>query len=97
MSREWSVALPAGAEPPYLVYVNGEERREGEHYEVDGRWLRFREPLRAPKKLGLGAKTLLAIGIGVYGRSGDSVDLRYHAGGQPQFATGLPVLPPTEI
>jgi hypothetical protein len=96
MSRHWSVALPAGAEPPFLVYVNGEERREGEDYEVDGRWLRFTQPLRLPKKLGLGAKTLLAIGIGVYGRSGDVVDLRYQAGGQPQFATGLPVLPPTE-
>jgi hypothetical protein len=96
MSRSWSVALPAGAEPPYLVFVNGEERTEGTDYTVDGRWLRFGTPLRPPKKLGLGAKTLLAIGIGVYGRAGDSVDVRYHAAGQPQFASGLPIIPPQD-
>jgi hypothetical protein len=96
MSSFWSVALPAGAEPPYLVFVNGEERTEGADYTVEGRWLRFSTPLRPAKKLGLGAKTLLAIGIGVYGRAGDSVDVRYHAGGQPRFASGLPIIPPQD-
>jgi len=95
VSRVWSVPLPEGAERPFTVYVNGEPRVEGEDFTVDGRWLRFTTPLRPRPKLGLGAKILLTIGIGVYGDlTADVVDLQYHRAGRPQLATELPVIPP---
>ena len=76
------LALPAGAEPPIRVYVNGEERREGEGLVVEGSTLRFSPPLRAQPPLGLGRKIMLGIGIGVYGDlKGDTLDLQYRQGG----------------
>ena len=69
------MALPAGAGPPFRVYVNGEERVEGEGFAVEGGRLRFTPPLRAQPPLGLGRKVLLGIGIGVYGDlKGDTLD-----------------------
>jgi hypothetical protein len=91
----WSVPLPSGAEPPFEVYVNGEPRQEGLDYTVEGRWLRFATPLTPRPSLGLGRRLLLLIGIGVYGDlKGDEVDLRYRAGGRPQVANRLPIIPP---
>lgn len=78
-----AVALPPGAQPPIRVYVNGEERREGQDFAVEGTTLRFLRPLRAQPPLGLGRKVMLAMGIGVYGDlKGDTLDVLYeHAGG----------------
>ena len=91
----WSVALPAGAEPPYQVWVNGEDRVEGEHYTVDGRWLRFTTPLKPKIKMGLKRRTMLLGGIGVYGDlKADQVDVRYRTGGRMETATDLPIIPP---
>jgi hypothetical protein len=76
-----SLALPAGAEPPIKVYVNGEEWTEGEDFTVDGGVVRFSRLLRAQPPMGLGRKVMLAIGIGVYGDlKGDSLDIQYRAG-----------------
>lgn len=94
----WSVALPAGAEPPFQVWVNGQPREEGEHFTVEGRWLRFTTPLvpvDRQAKRGLGRRMALLAGVGVYGdQKADVVDLRYHRDGAIQHATGLPVIPP---
>ena len=87
------VALPAGAEPPFRVYVNGEERAEGAGFIVEGGTLRFTPPLHAQPPIGLGRKILLGIGIGVYGDlKGDTLDLQYHAAGQARVAT-IPLTP----
>lgn len=86
-----SVALPAGAEPPFRVYVNGEERTEGRDFAVEGSTMRFTPPLRARPRLGLGRQTLLAIGIGVYGDlKGDTLDIQYQRGGVSQV-TNIPL------
>ncbi len=91
----WSVPLPPGAEPPYEVYVNAQRRAEGVDYTVEGRWLRFRAPLRPQPDLGLGRRIMLAIGIGVYGDlRGDTVDVSYRSGGTTHLASGLPIIPP---
>jgi hypothetical protein len=83
-----AVTLPEGAEPPIRVYVNGAERQEGVDFALEGGTIRFLRPLRAQPRLGLGRKVMLAIGIGVYGDlRGDTLDLRYHRGGAPQFAS----------
>jgi len=77
-----AVTLPPEAAPPIRVYVNGEERREGEDFVVEGARLRFLRPLRARPPLGLGRKVMLAIGIGVYGDlKGDTLDVLYQTAG----------------
>lgn len=95
----WSVALPEGAESPFQVWVNGEPKEEGPDYRVEGRWLRFTQPLRPkPRTQGLGRRMMLLAGIGVYGdQKADVVDLRYHVAGRMQHATELPIIPPEAI
>ena len=79
--RVTSLALPAGAQPPYAVYVNGEEWTEGADYTVDGDVLRFTRKLRAQPPMGFGRKVMLTMGIGVYGDlKGDTLDLQYRIG-----------------
>lgn len=90
------VALPAGAQPPFRVYVNGEERVEGEGFAVEGGALRFSPPLRAQPPLGIGRKVLLGIGIGVYGDlKGDTLDIQYQHEGRPRVVT-IPLTPTGE-
>ena len=76
-----AVPLPAGAEPPIRVFVNGEEWTEGPDFAVEGGLVRFHRTLRAQPPLGMGRKIMLAIGIGVYGDlKGDTLDLGYRQG-----------------
>ena len=97
MSRPvWSVPLPADADPPYEVYVNGERRAPEVDYTIEGRWVRFTAPLRPQPVLGLGRRIMLAIGIGVYGDlKGDVVDVSFRRNGRSELASGLPIIPPT--
>ena len=97
--RTWNVALPEGAEAPFSVWVNGEPRHEGEHYTVEGRWLRFATPLVPKiKSKGFGRKMVLLAGVGVYGdQKADVVDLRYQVNGSMQHATELPIIPPEAL
>lgn len=95
-----SVALPADAELPFEVYLNGAPLSEGSDYYVEGRWLRLpreRREAKDRKRLGLGGRLLLTAGIGVYGDLRDTVDLRYSVGGRATVAAGLPVLPAPEV
>lgn len=83
-----AVALPAGAEPPVRVYVNGGERREGVDFALEGGTIRLLRPLRAQPRLGLGRKVMLAIGIGVYGDlRGDTLDVSFTRGGRTEMAS----------
>ena len=76
-----AVPLPAGAEPPIRVFVNGEEWTEGTDFAVEGGLVRFHRTLRAQPPLGTGRKIMLAMGIGVYGDlKGDTLDLAYREG-----------------
>ena len=86
-----AVPLPAGAEPPIRVFVNGEEWAEGTDFAVEGGTVRFHRHLKAQPPLGLGRKIMLAIGIGVYGDlKGDTLDLGYRRGGATQV-TPIPL------
>ncbi len=83
-----SILLPAGAEPPIRVYVNGEEWDPATDFTVEGPVLRFHRALRAQPKLGFGRSVMLAIGIGVYGDlKGDKLDLLYQVGDRTQSAS----------
>ncbi|WP_217915731.1 hypothetical protein [Miltoncostaea marina] len=81
-----SLPLPAGAEPPIRVYVNGEEWTEGRDFRVEGDRIHFSRMLRAQPPLGMGRKIMLAMGIGVYGYlKGDTLDLQYQEGGRTRM------------
>ena len=91
----WSVALPADAEPPYDVFVEGRKLDPETEFTAEGRWIRITRPVRTPPpKLGFGGRILLSIGIGVYKDRIDTIDLRYRSGGEVRNATGLTVIPP---
>ncbi|MGD9694558.1 MAG: hypothetical protein AB7V42_02725 [Thermoleophilia bacterium] len=82
------VTLPGEAEAPIRIFVNGEQREEGQGFVVDGRRLRFEPPLRAQPKLGLRQRTMLAMGIGVYGDlKGDTLDIQYQVGNATRILT----------
>ena len=81
-----SLPLPAGAEPPIRVYVNGEEWTEGRDFRIEGERIHFSRELRAQPPLGMGRKIMLAMGIGVYGDlKGDTLDLQYREGGRTRM------------
>ena len=83
-----SVLLPAGAEAPIRVYVNGEQWSEHTDFAIDGAVLRFTRPLKAQPRLSFGRSMMLAIGIGVYGDlKGDQLDIQYRAGAQTLSAS----------
>jgi hypothetical protein len=92
----WTVPLPRGAEPPYRVFVNGVPQREGADYELRGRALSFDRPLA--KEGRLGALRWAGIFLGLFGtyRKNDSVDVQYTLNGQPQLATYLDIVPPSD-
>jgi hypothetical protein len=87
------VKLPRGARPPFRVFVNGVEQREGEDYVVEGDRLRFSRPLAREGKLGLWRWALMFFGIAGSYRKNETVDVQYTVGGQTRLATGLEIEP----
>lgn len=96
MSEEWHVPLPAAAQEPFEVFVNGVLQRHGSDYEVRGRELVFRKALA--KEGRLGALRWLSIFLGVAGtyRKNDSVDVVFEAGGRRTVVSNLPIVPPED-
>jgi hypothetical protein len=91
MRPRWIVRLPRRAEPPYRVFVNGVEQREGEDYIVEGSHLRFTRPLAKEGKLGFWRWAMMALGIAGTYRKNDSVDVQYGAAGATKLVTGLDI------
>lgn len=89
----WRVPLPAGAQPPYRVWVNGVPQAEGQDYAVRAGALCFTRPLAKEGKLGLGRWLLGSVGIGTY-RKNDSVDVQFTRHGREELATALDIEPP---
>jgi hypothetical protein len=85
--------LPESASPPYRVFVNGVLQREGVDYVIEGRRLRFFEPLAKEGRLGFWRWTLMFFGIAGTYRKNDSVDVQYTAGGRTRLASGLDAEP----
>jgi hypothetical protein len=93
MEQESIVRLPRGAQPPYRVFVNGVEQREGDDYVVEDGVLRFSRDLAKEGKLGFWRWTAMFFGIfGTY-RKNDSVDVSYSVGGRARLVTGLDIEP----
>jgi hypothetical protein len=93
--KRWRVPLPAGAERPIRVFVNGVPQERGKDYELVRGELVFNRPLEKER---LSKRKWTAIFFGLWGYYGknDSVDVQYRRGGRELIATGLEIIPPDE-
>jgi hypothetical protein len=84
------VKLPAGAEAPYVVYVNGVEQSEGEDYTVAAGEIVFSRQI-VKEKVGTGR--WLAMYLGLFGtyRKNETIDLQFQRGGKTDLMSDLPV------
>jgi hypothetical protein len=91
---DWRVPLPDSVNEPFEVYVNGILQQRGVDYGVEGRQLRFLQPLAKEGRLGFWRWTSIFLGIAGTYRKNDSVDIVYRYEGRRVVATGLPIIPP---
>jgi hypothetical protein len=86
------VTLPAGAEPPLRVFVNGVRQEEGRDYRLKGRELVFEgRLLKKEGRLGFWRWTSMFIGlVGTY-RQNDSVDVHWTENGNERVAVYLDI------
>ena len=86
------VRLPAGAEAPYVVFINGVEQSEGADYEVRGGEIVFTRQI-VKEKVGTGR--WLAMYLGLFGtyRKNETIDLQFQRGGKTELLSDLTVEP----
>jgi hypothetical protein len=86
------VALPAGAEPPIRVYINGVAQTEGVDFEVANGEIEFARPI---VKETVTTGRWLAMYLGAFGtyRKNESIDVEYRSGGKVQLAADVEVIP----
>ena len=86
------VKLPAGAEAPYVVFVNGVQQSEGTDYEVRAGELVFSREI-VKEKVGTGR--WLAMYLGLFGtyRKNETIDLQFERNGKTELRSDLPVVP----
>jgi len=84
------VELPAGAEPPFVVFVNGVEQSEGADYEIRGGEIVFTRPIVKEK---VGAGRWLAMYLGLFGtyRKNETIDLQFARAGKTELLSDLAV------
>ena len=84
------VRLPAGAEAPYVVFVNGVEQREGEDYRVAAGEIVFTREI-VKEKVGTGR--WLAMYLGLFGtyRKNETIDLQFQRAGKTELISDLAV------
>jgi hypothetical protein len=86
------VRLPAGAEGPIEVFVNGTVETEGEDYTVRGNEILFNRTLYKEE---VSKSRWLAMTLGLFGSYGrhDTVDVDFQLGGERRSITGATVEP----
>ncbi len=86
------IKLPAGAEAPYTVFVNGVEQREGADYNMRAGEIVFTRQL-VKERVGTGR--WLAMYLGLFGtyRKNETVDLQFYRGGKVELRSDLPIAP----
>jgi hypothetical protein len=82
--------LPAGAEAPYAVFINGVEQREGVDYAVRAGEIVFTRDI-VKEKVGTGR--WLAMYLGLFGtyRKDETVDLQFQRNGKTELLPDLAV------
>jgi hypothetical protein len=88
------VKLPAGAEPPFTVFINGIEQGK-ETYRIESSKIVFDRPIVKEK---VGTARWLAMYLGLFGtyRKNETIDLQFHKGGKVELRSDLPVIPYAE-
>ena len=86
------VKLPAGAEAPYAVFINGVEQREGADYRLAAGEIVFTRQIIKEK---VGTGRWLAMYLGLFGtyRKDETIDLQFQRSGKVELISDLPVLP----
>jgi hypothetical protein len=86
------VKIPAGAERPFTVFVNGIEQKEGDDFEVEGGVLHFNRPI-VKEKMDTGR--WLAMYLGLFGtyRKDEKVDIHFSRDGKSELVADLPIVP----
>jgi hypothetical protein len=86
------VRLPAGAEPPITVYVNGIPQAEGSDYRIEGSEVVFTRPIVKER---VGGVRWLAMFLGLFGtyRKHETVDVEYRVEGQVRLASDVEIQP----
>ena len=86
------VKVPAGAGPPFVVFVNGVEQRDGVDYEISAGEIVFKRQIVKEK---VGAGRWLAMYLGLFGtyRKNETVDLQFVRAGKTDLVSDLPVVP----
>jgi hypothetical protein len=84
------IGLPAGAEAPYAVFVNGVEQREGVDYDVRAGEIVFRREIVKEK---VGAGRWLAMYLGLFGtyRKNETIDLQFRRNGKVELLSDVAV------
>jgi hypothetical protein len=84
--------LPAGAEAPYVVFINGVEQSEGADYDVRAGEIVFRRQI-VKEKVGTGR--WLAMYLGLFGtyRKNETIDLQFQRAGKVELLSDLAVQP----
>jgi hypothetical protein len=85
------VKLPAGAEPPYTVFINGIEQSPAV-YRIEGGEIVFDRPI-VKEKVGTGR--WLAMYLGLFGtyRKNETIDLQFNRKGKVELRSDLTVVP----
>jgi hypothetical protein len=86
------VKIPADAEMPYTVYVNGVEQTEGEDFNIEDRELVFTRPI---VKEEMGTSRWLAMYLGLWGtyRKDEKVDIQFQRDGKTELVADLDIVP----
>lgn len=86
------VKIPAGAEAPFTVFINGVEQSEGADYDIDGAEIVFTRPIVKEK---IGTSRWLAMYLGLWGtyRKNETVDLQFKRDGKVELIPDLPIVP----
>ena len=85
------VKLPAAAEPPFTVFINGVEQSLGADYNIESGEIVFTRPIIKEK---VGAGSWLAMYLGLFGtyRRNDTIDLEFNRDGKTTLIDDLPVV-----
>ena len=85
--------LPRGAEPPFVVFINGVEQTEGDDYELRAGEIVFPRQILKEDKVGLARWAAMALGLfGTY-RTNETVDIQFQRGGKTELAPDVAILP----
>ncbi|HEX7060246.1 MAG TPA: hypothetical protein VF176_10395 [Solirubrobacterales bacterium] len=84
------VKLPAGAEPPFTVFINGVEQQPGADYEIRGGEIVFNRQI---VKEEVGKSRWLAMYLGLWGtyRKNETIDLQFSRDGKLELRDDLAV------